>query len=517
MSGTIMDLARFGPTGPALEDLLREVAAVAGDRPAILDATGVRATHADLRRQRDAGRARLREAGVGPRDRVALVGPSDWRLACLLLAATSACAVATIDPALPDHETRLRLRRIRPRAIVTDRNSAPRLRSLADPDTKILVWSADDLDGGCDAEAPGPDDTSLLLFTSGTTAEPKAAALSQRNLAVAALSIADTMALTADDRALNVMTLHHGHGIFPMLLAPLVAGGASIITPLTDADGLLATVRTTAPTWISAAPVLYHALLAMGRGRPELAQEFRPRAIRSGSSMLTSALCADLERTFRAPVVEAYALTEAPGQIASNPLAGVRKPGTVGLPAGVEIMILTSGGEIVDGPGGGGEVIVRGPNIMPGYLDVPDEQQPFLDGWLRTGDQGSFDEDGYLSLGGRIVDYINRGAELFSPAEIESVLAAHPAVAEVVAFGRAHPTLGQEPAAAVVLRAEAIATPEELIGYAADRLVAAKVPVAIHLLPALPRGQTGKIVRRRVRDLTERRASTAVRRLAPPR
>ncbi|MEU6575110.1 AMP-binding protein [Streptomyces sp. NPDC046805] len=504
---------------PTLEARLRAAALRAGAAPALLDATGVRATHHDVRRIRDGGRARLREAGVAKQDRVALVMVGDWRLAAALLAAMSAAATAVLDPALTDRELTVLLRQLSPKAIVADAESAPRLRALAGPGTPVLPWSVDQLDAAPSAvgdETWQPDDPALLLFTSGTTSTPKVVRLTQRNLAAAADSIGATLRLGSTDRALNAMPLYHGHGMFPGVLAPLVAGGSTVCTRPESADELLAVAGATAPTWYSAAPVVHHSFLAMTRGAPRIAEALRLRAVRSTSSALPPELLDRLEQTFSAPVVEAYALSEAPGQIASNPLDGPRKSGTVGRPQGTEIAVLSSDGEISDAPGSVGEVLVRGPNVMPGYLGVPDSEQPFLDGWLRTGDQASLDEDGYVTLSGRVADIITRGAEKFAPGEVEAVLAQHPAVRDVAVFGRAHPTLGEEAAAAVVLHEGASPAESELIAFAAARLATYKVPVLIHYMTALPRGKTGKIVRRRLRDMTARATRTG-RRWAPPR
>lgn len=506
-----------GQPGRTLEALLRHGARLARGGSALIDAGGVRATHDDLRRMRDAGRARLREVGVGPADHVAVALPSDWRMAAHLLAGMSACAVAPLDPDLPDREMTDHLARIRPRAILTDALTAPRLRALAADGTPVLTWSVDELDGPPDGEMPEPGAPALLLFTSGTTAAPKVAVLTQENLALAGASIAGTLVLGPGDRALNPMTMHHGHGIFPGTLAPLVSGGATATAPLAGVDKLLALATAARPTWYSAAPVIHHTILTMARNRPDIVGALAPRVVRSASSGLSPELYAGLSETFGVPVVEAYALTEAPGQIASNPLDGPRKPGSVGLPVGVEIALLTPVGELADAPGAAGEVLARGAIIMPGYLGIPDDQQPFHEGWLRTGDHGTFDEDGYLTLGGRIAEFIDRGAELFSPTEIEVVLAGHPSVAEVVAFGRAHPTLGEEPAAAVVLRPGVPESAEELISYAAERLASHKVPVNVYFLYAIPRGRTGKIVRRRVREMTGRDPSGRARSIGLPR
>ncbi len=498
-----------------LEARLRAAAEGAGaERPAVLDATGVRATHGDLRRIRDGGRQRLREAGAGRTDHIATLMPTGWRLALVVLAASSASPVVQLDPGLTDRELSALLDLLGPRVLLTDDATAPRARALADQDTRVLVWSPDRLDGAPDGEVAEPDDPALLLFTSGTTAAPKTVPLTQRTLAAAADSIGHTLRLGADDRALNVMTLHHGHGIFPGLLAPLTAGGSAICCPLGDGDEVLAIAADLRPSWYSAAPVVHHSILAMVRADPAIGTALRLRAIRSTSSALPVSLLAQLEETLSAPVIEAFALSEAPGQIASNPLDGPRKAGSVGIAQGTRIVLLTPSGRFTDEPGVTGEVLVRGPNVMAGYLGVPAERQPFLDGWLRTGDQAALDDDGYLVLGGRVVDVISRGAEKFAPTEVEAVLAEHPAVREAVVFGRSHPTLGEEAAAAVVLREGACATDGELIEFAAERLAAYKIPVAVAVLPSLPRGRTGKILRRRLREQLER--SPGSRRIAPP-
>lgn len=329
-------------------------------------------------------------------------------------------------------------------------------------------------------------------------------------------SIGRTLRLDAGDRALNAMPLHHAHGILTGLLAPLASGGSTICGPLTTREALLELVRAVAPNWYSAAPVVHHTLLTMIRSMPPIADELRLRVIRSTSSALPVRLLEQLEGTLAAPVVEAYALTEAPGQVASNPLDGPRKPGTVGVPQDASIVLLTGDGELTDAPGSTGEVLIRSANVVPGYLDVPASEQPFLDGWLRTGDQGTFDEDGYLTLRGRMANIINRGGEKISPPEVEEVLVEHPSVREAAAFGRPHPTLGEETAAAVVLHAGSSATEDELRVFAAARLASYKVPVQIHFMPALPRNSVGKILHRRLRDLAARRAVGRERRPSPP-
>ena len=235
---------------PTLEGQLRASARRAGTAPALLTGSGVCATHADLRRVRDGGRQRLREAGVRRGDHVVLVMSQPWELAAALLAVMSSAAAAALDPGLTDRELAAVLGQLRPAAVVADAQAAPRLRAvvtgLAGAKVPVLTWSIDELDGPQDAgDEPAVDDPALLLFTSGTTATPKVVRLYQSNLAAAATSIAGTLRLGPADRALNAMPLHHGHGIFPGTLAPLAAGGSTVCTRVPDADALLAVAEAT--------------------------------------------------------------------------------------------------------------------------------------------------------------------------------------------------------------------------------------------------------------------------------
>jgi acyl-CoA synthetase (AMP-forming)/AMP-acid ligase II len=204
-----------------------------------------------------------------------------------------------------------------------------------------------------------------------------------------------------------------------------------------------------------------------------------------------------LESRFGAPVLEAYGMTEAAHQVATNPLPPlVRKPGSVGL--STEISIIDEKGQQHLGANTPGEVVVRGPNVMRGYRNNPEANAAaFVDGWFRTGDIGAIDNDGYLALTGRIKDLINRGGEKISPAEVEAVLLEHPAVAEAAVFGVPDPKYGEEVSAAVVLRGAASA--QELQTYCRTRLADFKVPKLIRLVSAIPRNAMGKVQRR---DLT---------------
>jgi acyl-CoA synthetase (AMP-forming)/AMP-acid ligase II len=300
--------------------------------------------------------------------------------------------------------------------------------------------------------------------------------------------------LTPADCSLVVLPLFHGHGLIGATLSTLASGGSVIVPPRFSASEFWKLFREHRATWYSAVPTIHQVLLA--RADSDGAALSGPRFIRSCSSPLAPAILTKLENRFGAPVLEAYGMTEAAHQIASNPLPPLpHKPGTVGPGAGISIIDETGRHLAANAPG---EVIVRGPNVMRGYSNNPEANAAaFIDGWFRTGDIGAIDDDGYLALTGRIKDLINRGGEKISPAEVEAVLLAHPAVAEAVVFGVPDPKYGEEVSAAVVLSGDT--TAQELQAYCRSRLADFKVPKLIHFVSAIPRNAMGKVQRR---DLT---------------
>jgi acyl-CoA synthetase (AMP-forming)/AMP-acid ligase II len=243
-------------------------------------------------------------------------------------------------------------------------------------------------------------------------------------------------------------------------------------------------------------PTIHQLLLARADksgARPAGAEKLR--FIRSCSAALPPQVMHDLETAFGAPVLEAYGMTEAAHQMASNPLPpAARLPGSVGRGTDVRISIMDAEGRHLPA-GERGEVVIQGPNVVSGYESNPEANATsFTDGWFRTGDQGVLDENGYLTLTGRLKEMINRGGEKISPREIDEVLLAHPAVAEAVCFGTPHPTWGEEVAAAVVTR-DAVSE-QELLAFCKERLADFKRPKQIHIVETIPRTATGKIQRR---------------------
>jgi amino acid adenylation domain-containing protein len=348
--------------------------------------------------------------------------------------------------------------------------------------------------------APAATDLALLLQTSGTTSRPKVVPLSHANLLASARSVAEVLALGPRDRSLAAMPLFHIHGIVASLLAPLVAGGSVICCRSNAPQALLAALESLKPTWLSAVPTLLQGLLAELDRTQHPLPPHQLRFLRSSSSPLPPPVLERLEVVFRVPVIEAYGMTEAAHQICSNRLPGAGpggQPGSVGAAAGPEVAVL--GADRCPLPAGeSGEVAIRGVNVTEGYEAA--DQSGWVhdasgDAWFLTGDEGLMDGQGRLTLTGRLKEMINRGGEKVIPRRVDEVLLGHPAVEQALAFAVPHPTLGEDLAAAVVLRAGAVADEQDLRGHAFSQLAPYEVPSRILLLESLPRGATGKLQR----------------------
>ncbi|MCB1983408.1 MAG: AMP-binding protein, partial [Rhodoferax sp.] len=294
----------------------------------------------------------------------------------------------------------------------------------------------------------------------------------------------------------NIMPLFHIHGLIAGVLAPLAAGSRVFCTPGFNALKFFGWMDEAAPTWVTAVPTMHQAILARAGKNRDVIARHPLRFMRSSSSSIPPQVIRELEEVFGAPLIEAYGMTEATHQMASNPLPpALRKPGTVGRAAGPEIAIMAEDGSLLP-PGATGEIVIRGPNVTAGYESNPKANaEAFVAGWFRTGDQGVMDEDGYVSITGRLKEIINRGGEKISPREVDEVLMDHPAVAQVVCFGMPHAKLGEEVAAVVVLREGQAATERELQQFVAGRVADYKVPARILFMDEIPKGATGKLQR----------------------
>jgi acyl-CoA synthetase (AMP-forming)/AMP-acid ligase II len=462
----------------------------------------LRVTYAELRNQVEAVAAALVAAGVRPGDRVGMALPNGLPTIVCFLAASVAGTAAPLNPGYREDEFRFYLDDTNARVLLLPPGVGDEARRAASDKVPVFDVERDGatvglkgVTGSSRVPAPDKDDAALILHTSGSTGRPKRVPLTHANLTVSAANIAATYALTADDVSLCAMPLFHVHGLMASTMAALATGGTVVVPAKFNPLSFWRVAREYNATWYSAVPTLHQLLLARAEPGVKPAGADRLRFIRSCSAALPPQLMSDLEVAFGAPVLEAYGMTEASHQMASNPLPpAARKPGSVGPGTGVGIAILDETGRHL-GVGERGEVCIKGPNVMRGYDNNPEANATaFSDGWFRTGDQGFLDEEGYLTLSGRLKEMINRGGEKISPREIDEVLLTHPAVAEAVCFGVTHPTWGEEVAAAVTLSAPA--TEAELIAYCRERLADFKRPKKIHITDAIPRTATGKIQRR---------------------
>lgn len=476
--------------------------------PALRTIAGHAMSYGQLREVVELTCEALNSRGIGRGDSVAIVLNNGAHMAAAFVGIASAATAAPLHPGLSEREFRDSLESLRAKALVIEtgvRTSAPD--AAGDLGIPVLELVRTDTAGGFRLGGSGiggartpsfaePDDIALLLHTSGTTARPKLVPLTHNNLTTSARNIAGTLRLAPGDTCLNVMPLFHIHGLVGVLLASLCAGSEVAAAPGFQALRFSQWLRDLRPTWYSAVPTMHQAILQRAKRSDREAAQGQLRLIRSSSAALPPTVLTQLEDTFQCRVVESYGMTEASHQMTSNPLApGARKPGSVGLPAGPEVAVMNESGRFLP-QGERGEVVVRGPSITDGYVGNPEANaKSFADGWFRTGDQGFCDTDGYFSITGRLKELINRGGEKISPREVDEALLEHEAVAQAVAFAMPHAKLGEEVAAAIVLREGATVTQQALRGFVAVRLAGYKVPRRIVFLDEIPKGPSGKAKR----------------------
>jgi acyl-CoA synthetase (AMP-forming)/AMP-acid ligase II len=471
-------------------------------------------THGQLRALVTDTRAGLARLGVGRGDRVAIVLDNGPEMAASFLAVASAAASAPLNPAYRAEEFEFYLTDLRARLLIVAQGSTsaavdvarrlviPIADLVVAPDAPAGQFTLEPREADRRFEAParaGPaeaDDIAMVLHTSGTTSRPKIVPLSVANLAASAAHIRTTLRFTPSDIGLNIMPLFHIHGLVAGVLAPVSAGSQVFCTPGFHALRFFGWMEEARPTWYTAVPTMHQAILARARTHADVIARHPLRFLRSSSSSMPPQVIRDLEATFGAPLIEAYGMTEAAHQMASNPLPpAVRKPGTVGMAAGPEMAIMGADGRLL-GPGEVGEIVIRGPNVTAGYeSNAAANAEAFQGGWFRTGDEGVADDEGYLRITGRLKEIINRGGEKISPREVDEILMDHPAVAQVVCFGMPHPKLGEEVAAVVVLRDGHAATEHELQGFVSQHAADFKVPRKILFMDEIPKGATGKLQR----------------------
>ena len=493
---------------------LKDMLATGADVAPAISAPGRQAlTFSGLRDLTAQTLAALNALGIGRNDRVAIVLANGPEMAACYIACASGVTSAPLNPAYRAEEFEFYLSDLNAKALIVEPHGNSPVVEVAQrlgvrlidlvadegqPAGSFILVARDGL-GGTPAAMGGwaqPGDVSMVLHTSGTTSRPKIVPLSQTNLVASATHIGRTLRFVAGDCGLNVMPLFHIHGLIAGVLAPLAAGSQVFCTPGFNALKFFGWMDEARPTWFTAVPTMHQAILSRAGKNADVIARHPLRFLRSSSSSMPPQVIKEAEEVFGAPLIESYGMTEAAHQMASNPLPpAVRKPGSVGVAAGPEMAIMGENGEIL-AVGDTGEIVIRGPNVSAGYENnTQANAEGFSHGWFRTGDQGVIDADGYISLTGRLKEIINRGGEKISPREVDEVLMDHPAVAQVVCFGMPHPKLGEEVAAAVVLREGQHATERELQAFVSARAADYKVPKTILFMDEIPKGATGKLQR----------------------
>lgn len=432
--------------------------------------------------------AALQRAGVGGGDVVAVVLPNRAELVIALFATWRlGAAVTPVNPALTPTEMQYQVDDAGAKAIVGEGLTL---------DGPLVEVGALAEDAGDARLPPMPDDPSalaLLIYTSGTTGKPKGVMLEQSNLFAMCQSAGAAFQISPADHSLLILPLFHANGIIAGTLTPLLGGGRVTIASRFSPKTFFGLVEKARPTYFSAVPAIYAMLTALPEA--ETADTSSLRFVVCGAAPSPVELIERVESRFGVVLIEGYGLSEGTCASTINPIDGVRKPGTVG-PAmpGQEVEVMDPDGNILP-QGDRGEVVIRGPIVMRGYLNKPEETAKTIDsqGWLHTGDVGIFDEDGYLKIVDRIKDMIIRGGENIYPKEIETALYTHEGVLEAAVVGRPDDVLGEVVVAYVSLRPDAQVTVEELHELCREKLAKYKLPVSIEVLDDLPKNPVGKI------------------------
>jgi acyl-CoA synthetase (AMP-forming)/AMP-acid ligase II len=445
--------------------------------------------------QRAAGSLRLK--GVSAGDVVAIMLPNTASFVVSLFAAWRlGAAVTPINPSLTAAEVNYQVSDAAATVLIAE--TAPNF----DPGTAVVT--TDELDGG--DPTPGllnapqyPDSAlALLIYTSGTTGRPKGVMLDHANLNAMCGAVIDGFNMTRDDHSLLILPLFHVNGIVVGTLSPLLTGGRATIAGRFKVDTFFDRIEQSGATYFSAVPTIYTMLCGL------------PASVKPDTSSLRFAVCGaapasvelleGFESRYGIPIIEGYGLSEGSCASTVNPLTGTRKAGTVGLPlAGQTIRLVdASGNPVPDGEAG--EVVIKGANVMRGYLNRPEETaNTIVDGWLHTGDVGRFDEDGYLVLVDRAKDMIIRGGENIYPREIEAVVHGLPQIAEAAVVGRPHPVYGEEPVLFVSLHPDTTLDTDAIRDHLRGSLSKYKLPVEITIMDDLPKNAVGKIAKPELR------------------
>ncbi|XP_038874771.1 oxalate--CoA ligase-like [Benincasa hispida] len=460
----------------------------------------------------------LVDVGVKAGDVVALTFPNTVEYVIMFLAVIRCRATAApLNPAYTAEEFEFYLSDSESKLLITSKEGIPSAQTAATklniPQVKAnlssgnefidLFPSATETKSNIAEIVNDPSDAALFLHTSGTTSRPKGVPLTQQNLAASVQNIKSVYKFSESDSTVLVLPLFHVHGLMAGLLSSLIAG-AAVTLPAAgrfSASTFWSDMIAYNATWYTAVPTIHQIILDRHFSKPEASYP-KLRFIRSCSASLAPSVLERLETSLGAPVLEAYAMTEASHLMASNPLPedGGHKAGSVGKPIGQEMAILDENG-VMQPEGVKGEVCIRGANVTKGYKNNPEANKAaFMFGWFHTGDVGFFDSDGYLHLVGRIKELINRGGEKISPIEVDAVLLSHANIAQAVAFGVPDEKYGEEINCAIIPRGGSSIDEADVLQFCKKNLASFKVPKKVFITDYLPKTASGKIQRRFVAE-----------------
>ena len=439
-------------------------------------------------------------------DRAAIVLPNGPLMASSFLSISSYMSAAPLNPSYKLEEFEFYLDDLKPKFLLVEPDSKS-LAVIAAKNLNIPVFEMkisnnqplgtfELFDKETDYKNPKDYDEALVLHTSGTTSRPKIVPLSNLNIFTSAVNISKSLKLTDNDHCLNIMPLFHIHGLIAVLSASAKVGASVCASDGFNALKFLDLAETQNITWYSGVPTMHQTILLRAQKNSEKAKKLNLRFIRSSSASLPPSIFEQLNDIFQTPVIEAYGMTEATHQMASNPLPpAIQKPGLVGMPAGPEICIMNDKNEKLS-QGEIGEICIKGDNVTNGYENNPEaNKKSFVNNWFRTGDEGFFDEDGYLKISGRLKEIINKGGEKISPLEVDNILMDFPPINQALCFGYKDKMLGEDIAVAIKLTGDKSCTEDDIKSYANEKLAKFKIPKKIFFVEDIPKGATGKLQR----------------------
>ncbi len=444
--------------------------------------------------------------GLSNKDRAAIVLPNGPYMASSFLAISSYMSAAPLNPSYKSEEYEFYLKDLNPKIVLVEKNSENPIVDVAKKLKIELCEINPEKDGPSgifniyekesEYSLPDENDEALVLHTSGTTSRPKIVPLTNKNIFSSAENISKSLNLSKNDHCLNIMPLFHIHGLIAILASSMKAGASVCASNGFNAIKFLDMAKSEKITWYSGVPTMHQAILLRARRNLEVAKLLKLRLIRSSSASLPPVVFKDLNDVFSCPVIEAYGMTEATHQMTSNPLPPKQqKAGFVGLPAGPEVCIMNENGEVLN-QGDEGEVCIKGENVTLGYDNNEEANKTsFTNGWFRTGDQGYFDNEGYLKISGRLKEIINKGGEKISPLEVDNVLMDHPLIDQAVCFGYEDKMLGENIASAIIIKNGETCSENDVLKYAQEKLAKFKIPKKIFFVEEIPKGATGKLQR----------------------